>query len=145
MSRFWSRIKKLLKIPLATWSIIGQAFSFSLLLALINKEKVYQQVKALRINEQVERNSPLTESELVTLADIKASLRLIEKYAPWRPMCYNRALTARKLLHKYHIPSKMFIGFRKKEGEMDGHAWVKCGNLFVTGYLNDLHTFNVLK
>lgn len=97
------------------------------------------------MDSTVERSTPLSEKELQILANIKAALRLIEKYAPWKPMCYNRALTARKLLHQYKIPSKMFVGFRKRAGEMDGHAWVKCGDFFVTGYLPDLHTFSVLK
>lgn len=70
---------------------------------------------------------------------VKTAIWLCNKYTPWKTECYVQALTARLLLRSRNIPSTIYIGFyRDKQQAMKGHAWLRCGQLIVTG--NKTHT-----
>lgn len=65
---------------------------------------------------------------------VKTALWLCNKYTPWKTECYVQALTARVLLRQKQIASTIYIGFRKgEENKFEGHAWLRCGKLIVTG------------
>lgn len=51
----------------------------------------------------------------------------------WESKCLVRALTAQHLLKKKHIPSTLYLGCSVIEGEMTAHAWLRCGEMYVTG------------
>ncbi len=54
--------------------------------------------------------------------------------APWETKCLCRAWTAQYLLKKRHVHSTMYLGIGKDEtGKMVAHAWLRCGQVFVTG------------
>jgi len=89
---------------------------------------------------QLENNERTKELLLVARA-----MKILEKFAPWRPKCYNRALTAKKILIKKNIITELHIGFRKKDGAFDGHAWLTFNNKFVTGLVKDIREFEPLK
>ena len=52
---------------------------------------------------------------------------------PWESKCLVRALTARRLLEKRGISSTLYLGCGMEAGEMVAHAWLRCGELYVTG------------
>lgn len=79
------------------------------------------------------------------LLQIARAMKILEKFAPWRPKCYNRALTAKQILLKKNIVTKLHIGFRKKDGAFDGHAWLTYNRKFVTGLVKDIYEFEPLK
>lgn len=59
--------------------------------------------------------------------------RIADK-TPWESKCLVRALTARFLLHRKHILTTMYLGVGKDEnGAMIAHAWLRCGDKYVTG------------
>jgi len=39
----------------------------------------------------------------------------------------------------------LHIGFRKKDGKYDGHAWITYRGKFVTGFLPGIKTFKELE
>lgn len=47
--------------------------------------------------------------------------------------CFTRALTARKILMKKGINSTLYMGVGLEDGKMIAHAWLRCGQLYVTG------------
>ena len=51
----------------------------------------------------------------------------------WESKCLVRALTAQKLLKQKGISSTMYLGCGYAEGKMVAHAWLRCGNMYVTG------------
>lgn len=57
----------------------------------------------------------------------------ISKYTPWESKCLVQAMTAQKLLRKYNIKSTLYLGVRKSGNELKAHAWLRCGEYFVTG------------
>lgn len=52
----------------------------------------------------------------------------------WQSLCLVQALTVVKLLRRAKVPATMYLGVGRDENErMIAHAWVRCGQLFVTG------------
>ncbi len=61
-------------------------------------------------------------------------------YCPWRADCYPQALTARMILTMAGIPHTVSFGVRRSEGELLAHAWVRAGDVVVTGGTSDEFT-----
>ena len=51
----------------------------------------------------------------------------------WESKCLVRALTAQRLLKTKGIPSTMYLGCKMGEGKMLAHAWLRVGEMYVTG------------
>ena len=53
---------------------------------------------------------------------------------PWESKCLVQALIGRRLMYKKHIETTLFLGVCKdKDKNMIAHAWLKCGDNYVTG------------
>lgn len=52
---------------------------------------------------------------------------------PWESKCLVQALTAQKMLKNKGISTTIYLGVRKEGNEMKAHAWVRCGQYYVTG------------
>ncbi len=73
------------------------------------------------------------------LLHVKTAVARCNRYAPWNTECLTQALTAKQMLRRRKLNSLLIIGFRKDaEGEIGGHAWLKVGPYFITGYRPDL-------
>ncbi len=57
----------------------------------------------------------------------------VTEHLPLKRKCFVRALTARKILMKRGINSTLYMGVALEDGKMTAHAWLRCGQLFVTG------------
>ena len=78
------------------------------------------------------------------LLRIKTAVARCNRYAPWNTECLTQALTAKQMLNLRKVDSLLIIGFRKDaEGEIGGHAWLKVGPYFITGYRPDLDEYVV--
>lgn len=51
----------------------------------------------------------------------------------WESKCLVRALIAQKLLAKKKISSTLYLGCGTEDGKMVAHAWLRCGEHYVTG------------
>jgi len=76
---------------------------------------------------------------------ISDNIKIVQKYAPWRPKCYNLALTTVQLLTAHTIPHQLYMGFRNKDKTLEGHAWVKVGAKVICGERSDLYTYQRLE
>lgn len=54
-------------------------------------------------------------------------------HAPWRSDCYPQALTARTFLALRRIPHVVCFGVRREDDALVAHAWIRAGELVVTG------------
>ena len=55
---------------------------------------------------------------------------------PWESTCLVQVLAAQRLLAERLIPGAIYIGAAAGEGagrDIDAHAWLMCGNDFITG------------
>ena len=56
------------------------------------------------------------------------------KYTPWESKCLVKAITAQRMLKGYKIYSTIYLGINKDgENNMEAHAWLRCGSMYVTG------------
>ena len=64
----------------------------------------------------------------------------ITERLPWDEKCLVRALTLRKLLLEKHISSTIYLGLRRENDTLKAHAWLRCGNLYLSGGDGEGHT-----
>lgn len=94
-----------------------------------------------------------TESPLTTLFQkrqvvwVQKSIAILAHHAPWKPMCLNRAITAKYLLKKQGIETTFYIGFKARTSEEEsfkGHAWLTVNGFFITGLIPELLQYKQL-
>lgn len=51
----------------------------------------------------------------------------------WESKCLVRALTAQHILRRKGISSTLYLGCKLEEGKMVAHAWLRMGEVYVTG------------
>ena len=136
------KLHRLLQYPWQLKHFVLASFFLSLRNEIYLKLKIYKPIKSLHFTDKASRNQEFDESKIPMLQFAAKSSKLLEKYAPWRPKCYNRALTIKQLLKKREIHTDLHIGFRKKDGVFDGHAWITYHDKIVTGLLPRLHSFS---
>jgi hypothetical protein len=72
------------------------------------------------------------------------AVRAATGYTPWRSSCLVQVLAAQRMLQQRLLPGAIYIGASLEEGPGEGarsatdsgleaHAWLKCGELFITG------------
>ena len=53
---------------------------------------------------------------------------------PWKTTCLVQALAARRMLRRRGRTSTIYFGLTKDEaGELEAHAWLRCGTKVLTG------------
>lgn len=125
--------------------LLFEALIISFIVEAFLKLGIYNPLKQLH-HSSLESNSEdeIAESEFDTIWKVAKIMRLLERHAFWKPNCYNRALTAKKLLTNRKISSNLAIGFRKKDKQYDGHAWLTHKGHFITGKVKNIEHFKVL-
>lgn len=64
---------------------------------------------------------------------ISSRVLFVSAKTPWESKCLVQALTAQKLLKNQGISTTIYLGVRKEGNEMKAHAWLRCGEYYVTG------------
>lgn len=58
----------------------------------------------------------------------------MSRYVPWDSACLAQALAAKWMLGTRQLPSTLYLGVAFDENKkMLAHAWLRCGDVFVTG------------
>lgn len=69
-----------------------------------------------------------------TIKRVTRAVHRCSRYAPWPTRCLVDAITAKILLRQKGIGSTLFLGVNKdKSDKMIAHAWLMCGEKFITG------------
>ena len=65
---------------------------------------------------------------------ISARVLFVSAKTPWESKCLVQALTAQKMLKKQGVSTTLYLGVKKdNNNQMLAHAWIRCGDYFVTG------------
>ena len=68
---------------------------------------------------------------------ISWAVRTMNRYTPWTSNCLPQAIAAKRMLQRRKIASTLYLGFNKQDAnDFEGHAWLRCGPLYVTGGQN---------
>jgi len=137
--------KKFYRLPLSFKKLLWQAVLYSLFAECNLKLRRFQLFKPHQENRP---ETPIhTAEQKQQVIRIARVMRTLEKKAPWKPMCFNRAITAKRLLRLQGIETTLHLGFKKGEQEeaFAGHAWLTIGNFYITGKVPDLRAYKELK
>lgn len=64
---------------------------------------------------------------------VRFHVNRVTEHLPLKRKCWVRALTARKILMKHGVNSTLYMGVGKENDQMIAHAWLRCGQIYVTG------------
>lgn len=69
---------------------------------------------------------------------VRVVVEAVCRHTPWESKCLVRALTAKKMLNRRGCLCTLYMGVKQTEdGTMDAHAWLRYGDIFVTGGKGD--------
>ncbi len=109
------------------FSVFVLSFYTFLLMRFFRKRARFNkdQMTSLHVNEELIR-------------DICWAIFTVSRKAPWENVCRHQAYQAMVVCRYYRMPYEIFIGFRKNPdtGAMEGHAWTRVNDHFVTGFCN---------
>lgn len=130
----WS-FKKMLVVT--TWQSLIAEVNLKL-----NRTHVFQAYRNNLPETKIERAE-----QIILIKRMRKIMRMLEKRAPWTPMCYNRALTAKRLLRAANIETTLHVGFKPRQAveEFEGHAWLTINEFFITGKIPQLHLYKELQ
>lgn len=90
---------------------------------------------------QVETSAEEAPDRLAQAQRIALAVSRISPHTPWISNCFPQALTAKFWLRQKRIPSTLYLGvaLNKEDAEtqMEAHAWLRCGGMYVTGGKGD--------
>jgi hypothetical protein len=70
----------------------------------------------------------------VQIRRIRWAVQSISRHTPWDSNCLAQALAAATMLQRRRISSTLYLGVAKRDARrLDAHAWLRCGDAFVTG------------
>lgn len=78
--------------------------------------------------------TPADEDYSQAVLPVRQAAEMVCRHTPWESKCLVRALTARKMLNRRGYPCTLYMGVQLgKDGKMEAHAWLRCGDRYVTG------------
>jgi hypothetical protein len=70
----------------------------------------------------------------INLIKISNAIHIMSRHTFWESSCMVKAIASMKMLNRRHIESTIYFGTGKdKNGTMIAHAWVRSGDVFITG------------
>lgn len=83
---------------------------------------------------KIETSAALPASQIRRIA---WAVRRIACHTPWRSNCLAKAVAGRFMLRRRQIASTLYFGMIKdSEGRLAAHAWLKSGDVVLTGGSN---------
>ena len=74
------------------------------------------------------------EAERNAARQVADAVMAASRHTPWRSMCFARALAAMRMLERRGIACTLYLGTGRDEaGALAAHAWLRSGDLYVTG------------
>ena len=137
---FWQRVGHFLGRPGGEQWLFVQAY---LLLGVarlrINTVKFERLVRSLGVSG-LETPADESPERLQEARRVAWAVRTASRYTPWQSNCFPQAIAARTLLRRKGIPSTLYLGAAfKARTELEAHAWLRCGPVYVTGGAGQLH------
>ncbi len=127
-------------------SVLWRAIWWSLLAELDLKLNNFRYFKRFQKNHQETAITTLSQKRQVIW--MQKTMTILENRAPWKPMCLNRAVTAKYLLKKQGIETTFHLGFKARKSDKEvfkGHAWLTFDGFFITGLIAEISQYKKFK
>lgn len=130
------RLLNFLSRPWADQWLVIQVYILLGITRLLINTLPFPRLERLLGERMVETTATVPLAELRQARKIAWAVRAVSPYTPWTSNCFPQALTAKILLRRRGILATLYMGaaFKKEEpSALEGHAWLRCGPMFVTG------------
>lgn len=87
--------------------------------------------KSLAKNRATMSSKPPDEAPLIN--DITWAVGAAARHVPWKAVCLYQAMAAKRMLARRGIASTLHIGAARREGQLNGHAWLSHGERIIIG------------
>ena len=139
MHRFYLLIRKiytlLFKISLKQKLLYLEAFILTGIMRYKILKVPFNKLKEELGTYNTESTREVSSEEYKIVKNIRGVVIHISKHTPWESLCLVQATTVQKMLKKRGISSTIYLGVNKDKtnDEMKAHAWIRCGEMYVTG------------
>ena len=137
MQAFYRLIRKiktfLFKVSMEDKLLFLEAFFLTGIMRFKILKKPFNKLKKEMgtYNKESKEDAELVEYKVCK--KIRWIVTTISKYTPWESLCLVQALTVQKMLKKRNISTTIYLGVNKSNNEMNAHAWIRCGRMYITG------------
>ncbi|WP_346355428.1 lasso peptide biosynthesis B2 protein [Azotosporobacter soli] len=84
--------------------------------------------------EKSESPAMATQQEYTAAWQVGSMIERVSRYTPWQSKCLVQALVGKLLLQRLGIDATLYMGVAKDaDNKMIAHAWLRCGEMIVTG------------
>ena len=130
------KIKEFLKLNLKEKSLLVITYFMLIAASILTRIMPFKFIARILKNKNANDHNKIRDEEDKLIQSITRFIIVAANHIPWKVKCLAQAVVGKLILNYYNIPSKMFLGVRKKEnGEsIEAHAWVKVNDDFVTGH-----------
>ncbi|SDF15696.1 hypothetical protein SPACI_011840 [Sporomusa acidovorans DSM 3132] len=74
------------------------------------------------------------DNENIFINQVGWAILAVSRHTPFESKCLVQAITGKILLRRRHLKNTMYLGVAKNlENQMMAHAWLRSGNVIVTG------------
>jgi len=99
----------------------------------IEKHSLQEIINWISLGENVVERA-LTETEKIRVYKIAHYTNVISKFVFFKSKCYDKALTTKKILNTYNIPSSISMGIKTSElDNLEAHAILTCNFRCILG------------
>ncbi|NCJ08052.1 lasso peptide biosynthesis B2 protein [Synechococcales cyanobacterium C] len=89
---------------------------------------------------RAESSLSLSPEEAIVAREVSQAIWRAARNTPWKSNCLAQAIAAKRMLQRRGVSSTLYLGVNKDAaGELAAHAWVRCGEFWLTGGRGELH------
>jgi hypothetical protein len=137
LSKLISKIKVFSRLSFASKRLLFEALLYSAVaraVILLIPFKKYRKYFG-RVNEETPLD--INREQYIVIRTVEWAVKAVCLRTPWESKCLVQALTAQRMLKKREIASTLYLGVNKNvKDNLSAHAWLRSGQVYVTGGYN---------
>lgn len=128
------KAKTLGKMDFITKWLVLQTFCLCGIVRLLILTIPFKKIQPYLGTRNEESCNEITLEQYKQAMKVKWVVQSVSRYTPWESKCLVKAIVAQYLLRKKGISTTLYLGAcRAEEGGLKAHAWLRCGQVIVTG------------
>lgn len=133
-SVFWRKLQTLQRISWQKRSLWIEAWLWLGLARFLVLTVPFKHIAPHLGVHRTESSATLSPETAIVARRVSWAIRSAARLTPWKSNCLAQAITAKRMLQRRGIGSTLYLGVNKNEqGGLAAHAWVRCGQFWLTG------------
>ena len=139
-----SKFKIFLHLGIKKQRLFIQAYLLSGIFRFMINFLPFKRIKKFLGEPKLESSYEINPQEYHEVRQIRSIVLLVCKYTPWESKCLVRAMLVQYFLKRKKIATTIYLGVNKDNlNNMKAHAWIRCGEIIVTGQYEKDHFIQV--